>query len=347
MIHLYTEADLVSAKQDKAITRRTKVEITCSVCNKDTIKNLFSVSYPFVCQHCNHIKAHNTLEYRSKYQQTLIERYGDAHYNNRVKAKETSIKLYGGVGLAAPTIKAQVANTMVARYKTVHPLQNKDLCEKSARTKTKRYQDAHYNNRDKAIRTNQLKYGAKSPMQNSEVVRLAKATKQAKYGNPTFNNSAKTRQTLIEKYGVPCVMHIREAVEKAHYRYRYNGLMFDSSYELAFYIWASEHGKQVTVHPDISFPYEYNGITHIYNPDFAVDGTLVEYKGLQFFRNKDANDVMVNPYDHSLDDLYEAKHQCMIRNRVTILTNASEYINYIKQKYGAGYLRQFKMGKQK
>ena len=46
-----------------------------------------------------------------------------------------------------------------------------------------------------------------------------------------------------------------------------------------------------------------------------VDGKLYEVKGDQFFDG----DKMINPYDRSQDGLYEAKHQCMIKNNIIIL----------------------------
>ena len=51
---------------------------------------------------------------------------------------------------------------------------------------------------------------------------------------------------------------------------------------------------------------------------------------------------MINPYDRSQDDVYEAKHKCMVENDVEIITDYSEYLNYVNIKYGKDYLRKFK-----
>lgn len=53
---------------------------------------------------------------------------------------------------------------------------------------------------------------------------------------------------------------------------------------------------------------------------------------------------MQNPWDHSQDALYEAKHQCMLRNMVEIWksNDYKKYLMYIKSTYGKDYLRQFK-----
>ena len=49
---------------------------------------------------------------------------------------------------------------------------------------------------------------------------------------------------------------------------------------------------------------------------------------------------MQNPYDHSQDAKYEAKHQCMITNKVKILKSADyeKYLKYVDEKYGKDFL---------
>ena len=77
-------------------------------------------------------------------------------------------------------------------------------------------------------------------------------------------------------------------------------------------------------------------------PDFIVEGTIIEIKGDHFFKE---DGTMQNPFDHSLDGLYEAKHQCMIANNVKIL-KSNEYQKiecYIENIYGKNYLKQFKI----
>ena len=64
---------------------------------------------------------------------------------------------------------------------------------------------------------------------------------------------------------------------------------------------------------------EFDGKTHFYLPDFLVDGQLVELKGDQFLKD---DGTWKNPYDHGQDALYEAKHQCLVKNNVVILNSA-------------------------
>ena len=53
---------------------------------------------------------------------------------------------------------------------------------------------------------------------------------------------------------------------------------------------------------------------------------------------------MINPYDRSQDVLYESKHQCMKDNNIIILKSKDyqKYLDYISEKYGKDYLKQFK-----
>lgn len=54
---------------------------------------------------------------------------------------------------------------------------------------------------------------------------------------------------------------------------------------------------------------------------------------------------MVCPYDHNYDGLYEAKHQCMLKNNVIILKYKEyvKYVKYVNEKYGKNYIKQYKI----
>jgi len=76
-------------------------------------------------------------------------------------------------------------------------------------------------------------------------------------------------------------------------------------------------------------------------PDFRVGDELIEIKGLQFFEDRDPTKRMVNPYDHSQDDIYEAKHQCMLANGVKFLVgdDCKKYVDFVEEKYGKDFLK--------
>ena len=87
---------------------------------------------------------------------------------------------------------------------------------------------------------------------------------------------------------------------------------------------------------------ENNQSLYVIGEAFKVGNEIHEIKGLQFFENKNPKNRMINPYDRSQDDLYEAKHQCMIKNNVKIITDFREFENYVNVKYGKDYIKQFK-----
>ena len=143
------------------------------------------------------------------------------------------------------------------------------------------------------------------------------------------------------KYGISNPTFDPKIREKQRNKYTYNNENFDSSWELAYYIWLKDHNIDFEYQPDISFKYEYNGKIHLYFPDFKVGDEIIEIKGRQFFENG----KMICPYNRTQDDIYEAKHQCMIKNNVKlILSNDIKfYINYIKEKYGSSYIKSLKI----
>ena len=124
-----------------------------------------------------------------------------------------------------------------------------------------------------------------------------------------------------------------------HKKYQYDGLMFDSSIEIAYYIYMKDHKTEI-LRANTSFQYEFDGKIWHYIPDFYLPqlDQYVEIKGDHFFKE---DGTMQNPYDHSLDPLYEAKHQCMLANNVKIIkvSEMKDVLEYICSKYGKNYLK--------
>ena len=97
----------------------------------------------------------------------------------------------------------------------------------------------------------------------------------------------------------------------------YDDLTFDSSWEVIVYQYCKENNIPCEYQPDITFEYEYGGKEHYYHPDFLINGKLYEVKGDHFFDG----DKMICPFDRSKDELFEAKHQCMLHNSVIFIRN--------------------------
>lgn len=131
----------------------------------------------------------------------------------------------------------------------------------------------------------------------------------------------------------------KEIRSKSHHSYFYEGLDFDSSWELAVWIYAKDHSLGIEREP-IMFEYEVNGKVKKYFPDFKLNEDLIEVKGDHFFKNG----KMICPFDESLNDIYEAKHQCGLKNKVKFWTSKEmqDILKYVEDKYTKDYLELFK-----
>lgn len=268
-----------------------------------------------------------------KRKQTNIKRYGcNCSFNikeNIEKTKQKNLKLYGvEYYFQTEEFKEKSKQTNIDKYGYEFPWQNKDIKNKRTKTRYEIYGNS-YNNLDKMKQTNIERYGVENIFQDEKI-------------------KQKIKHILIEKYGVENSSQIPEVIEKRKqtyklktgydfpaqnpetYRhlckYKYNDIFFDSSWELIFYLYLSSNKIEFEYHPSISFEYKYENIKALYFPDFKVNNKYVEIKGLQFFENKNPNGKMINPYNRNEDAKYEAKHQCMIKNNVKIITDINCFL---------------------
>lgn len=107
-----------------------------------------------------------------------------------------------------------------------------------------------------------------------------------------------------------------------------DGITFDSSWELAFYIYLRDYGIPFEYHPNIEFPYkidEDDTKFHVWKPDFKVHDKYVEIKGNHLAEGKDKNKM------EFLDNL-----------GVDVITGSDikPFLDYVANKYGKGYLLQ-------
>ena len=123
--------------------------------------------------------------------------------------------------------------------------------------------------------------------------------------------------------------------------YTFNNIKFDSSLELAYYIWLKDHNIDFEYQPNMPIEYKVNNLIKYYYPDFLINNQFYEIKGNQFFNE---NNQLINPFNNTLDI---EKYQCMIDNNVKILREKDiiPILDYINEKYGKNYLKQFKYEK--
>lgn len=65
-----------------------------------------------------------------------------------------------------------------------------------------------------------------------------------KHGDKNWNNRPKIKRTCLNKYGMP---------KPPSYKYTYESLHFDSSWEIAFYIWHKDHNVMIQYPCDVTF----------------------------------------------------------------------------------------------
>ena len=103
----------------------------------------------------------------------------------------------------------------------------------------------------------------------------------------------------------------------------YKGFWVDSSWELAFLMWNLDHGFEI-VRNSKNFPYPYRSGVKYYRPDFIVEGTYVEIKGVMDSRSKRKIDNFPYPI------------------KVVSQRDIKLYLNYAESKYGKNFFNLIK-----
>lgn len=171
-----------------------------------------------------------------------------------------------------------------------------------------------------------------SDLDDSSREYLRKKNKESHLTENYLNRRLEIQKSRTKEYW-------KEIRSKSHHSYFYEGLDFDSSWELAVWIYAKDHSLDIEREP-IMFEYEVNGKVKKYFPDFKLNEDLIEVKGDHFFKNG----KMICPFDESLNDIYEAKHQCGLKNKVKFWTSKEmqNILKYVEDKYTKDYLELFK-----
>ena len=208
---------------------------------------------------------------------------------------------------------------------------------------------------DQISQTISANYGVKRYSQTDEWLQRTIEKNNKKFGKDWYAQTdqykadiANVFQTVYHE-NVTCAFQLSSTIEKinqkTYKKYRYDGKIFDSAPEVAFYIWLKDNNVKFIYQPyekRISY-LDQNGKSRLYRPDFYIIDTdqLVEIKGDQFFNN---DGTMKNPYDRQYDVSMELKHQCMLANNVKIIRNDEyqQYIVYVNHKYGKDFLRKLK-----
>ena len=151
--------------------------------------------------------------------------------------------------------------------------------------------------------------------------------KLEKYGS--VNNRKKVEETKLE-----------DREESPKKKYIYEGMSFDSSWELAFYIMNKDAGHKVVREP-LMIPYESRGITYYYIPDFSVNGSLYEMKGSQLIKDgvwvPSPESLRETSDPEALKEKMRDKQKCAEANNVEVIDHIKikPYLLYCTAKFGS------------
>ena len=370
--YIVSDPDMFDAVYDVKVLDRSHSDGSTIVKQKPVFKT-FTV-YSFVCKKCgskeirsfrkNNIDNHKTLLCQNCLNE---ERYGSASPFGRQEVKDNLKKIFNekyGVDhpLQSQEIHDKISVSNIANFGnacTLHDggeceakakkstmerlgveyaLQNPDIYQKTQDTMISRY-GTRFSLRVPEFKAKQKttlesNFGVTNPMQNPELLAKANTTKLNTYGN--MNNWKKGVETRRSIYG----RNLNNS------KYIYYGINLDSSWELAVWIYCIDNNIPIIRNP-ISF--KYNGPNeeiHSYEPDFSIDGKLVEIKGDQYFKedgtmhypymrlHHDSRELTLEEKEY-MNDLYERKHQCGLSNGVEFWkeSDCKKYIDYCNTKY--------------
>ena len=325
-IEVSTQNDINFVKEH--YPTRQKIKFTCIYCGKLGIRQMRHVYYitDLSCPYC---KQRNTL--KSLYSNP------ENRLNAKLKREETCLQRYGVKHvLQCDEFKKKSEETCLRNYGVKHNSQS-DIIKQKVREHTD-YDLIVEKSRQTCIQ----KYGVESVNSTDWKKQKIKDTIKSKYG-PEYESTSqlqfvinKSRFTRFTKWGSwnpPTICKFRR---KNIYM---DGLYFDSSWELCFYMYYRDHNLYINCHTNDYFTYVFNNNLHHYYPDFKIGSYFIEIKGDHFFDG----DKMICPFDRSLDQKFEAKHQCMLKNNVIILksTDICFYVNYVVNHYPNDFLKRF------
>lgn len=203
------------------------------------------------------------------------------------------------------------------RYGVENQFQRKEFIKESMK---KKYGVDHPSKsraiREKVKNTLLERYGIENPSQLEEfknkMIESNKRNHNGLFNSQTKDYLEKRAKTWKEKYGVENISQIGLNKTK---KINFDKIWFDSKWEVYYYFYLKNNNIPFEYHPT-KLSYIFEEKEHFYLPDFKVYDRFVEIKGDYFFKDG----KMINPYNKTLNEKYQAKFDCMKMNNVLILT---------------------------
>ena len=309
---------------------RTYIKFNCKNCGKEVIKQYkIDFKYYYLCRSCS-------------FKEGQIEKYGswEAYQSQRIqKSEKTCLQNFGVKNIFCDE---NVHKKAVEKSKTKESIEKrnksytnrKEACKKGIETKREVYGENLEKIISKTFETSKQKYGEDFRQIWSE---KALQTKLEKYGNKSGNTS--WMYTKNPMFNEETKKKVLEKSLSSSGKYIYNNIHFDSSWELAYYIYLNDYNIYFEYHPTITFKYLDNlGKERLYYPDFLVNGEYQEIKGEQFFNESN------EPFSIYGNDFWWEKYNCLKEHSVKILryNDLIPVFEYINSKYGKDYIKKFK-----
>lgn len=233
--------------------------------------------------------------------------------NMKEKREATCIERFGAKSnFLTPEFAEIKRSSMIEKYGVEHSMQCEDVKEKAKQTFL-----------------NHL--GVDSPFKSDDVRNKIKATMKERYGFEYWQQSDEGRNFLRENW----VKNVQEKIK--HKSYLFDNHIFDSSWELAFYIWLKDNNIDFKFHKT-RYAYYVDNIKHYYYPDFEVDDNIIEIKG----------DNLINEDGVLIDkngNIFKEKTDLLKSLNVKIISgkDIKVFLNYVKTKYGEKFLKEHKV----
>lgn len=305
----------------------------CPICCKPTRYVNMRRGY---LKYCSHRCVCDSSEVQEQKAKTKLRLYGSATYNNQEKTRKTCRERYGTSNvLACKEIREKSKKTWLKNYGVDNPSKAPEVIRKISETNLKNHGVPWVMQNTEILekRSNWWKdnFGNSNPFKTLHFKEVAKDTKLEKYGDANFNNRQQASDTMLELYGVTNNSKSPTFHKTATKQYEYKGEMFDSSWELAVWIFFTDNNLPITRKP-VRIPYIDCTKERVYFPDFLVGDTLLEIKGDYFF---------------TPDGVFKdsSKLNCMVENNVVIwrYSEVKTFLNYCKRKFDSkDWAKQFR-----
>lgn len=315
----------------------------CEECGKEVTKKVYSLrKNPYLlCKRHLMIKLYGApsnisrKESIEKKNKTFQEKYGGAPAKNKEvlqKMKNTCKEKYNVENpFASKEIQEKIKEKNKRNLGVEYPMQNKKCVEKAQQTNLEKYgekynfceEDIH----NKAVEKSISDESIKKRVENTDYEEIARKVSEKRKNETEEQKNHRieeSKKTNLERYGSEWYQQTEEFISESHKKYIYQNERFDSSWEVAYWIWCKDNKKDIKRNTK---KYKLPSGRYII-PDFIVDGRLVEIKG-----------------DHLKKlSTWEENSEFYLRNDVRVLfyKDIKPILNYIYKKYGKNYLTQFK-----